>query len=65
MSTEYHRGRHPNAYHEKILNSLIDIDKIANGNKSKFIYYFRFSTISRNNLNDKHLLSFQEILGND
>ena len=47
MPTEYHRGRHTNAYHKLILEDLQNINKIANGNKSKFIYYFNLKVKQR------------------
>ncbi|MGI7541289.1 AHH domain-containing protein [Campylobacter coli] len=31
-----HRGRHPNEYHEYILEKMSKIDKIARGDKVKF-----------------------------
>ncbi|EAK8229305.1 hypothetical protein E7O39_09510, partial [Campylobacter jejuni] len=35
-----HRGRHPNEYHEYILEKMKKIDKIARGDKDKFIKEF-------------------------
>ncbi|EOJ0879636.1 AHH domain-containing protein [Campylobacter jejuni] len=35
-----HRGRHPNEYHEYILEKMSKIDKIARGDKDKFIKEF-------------------------
>ena len=35
-----HQGRHPNAYHEYILDNMQKFDKIANGDKKKFLELF-------------------------
>ncbi|WP_250323688.1 AHH domain-containing protein, partial [Campylobacter lari] len=35
-----HRGRHPNEYHEYILEKMSKIDKIARGDKNKFLKEF-------------------------
>ncbi|EAJ8234237.1 AHH domain-containing protein [Campylobacter coli] len=35
-----HRGRHPNEYHEYILEKMSKIDKIARGDKDKFLKEF-------------------------
>ncbi|BCJ92615.1 hypothetical protein acsn021_01840 [Anaerocolumna cellulosilytica] len=35
-----HQGRHPNAYHDWILEQLQEIDQIANGNKDIFLELF-------------------------
>ncbi|WP_207202698.1 AHH domain-containing protein, partial [Campylobacter jejuni] len=35
-----HRGRHPNEYHEYILEKMKKIDKIARGDKNKFLKEF-------------------------
>ncbi|MGH2306137.1 AHH domain-containing protein, partial [Campylobacter taeniopygiae] len=35
-----HRGRHPNEYHEYILEKMNKIDKIARGDKNKFLKEF-------------------------
>ncbi|WP_146553480.1 AHH domain-containing protein [Rummeliibacillus sp. SL167] len=32
-----HQGRHPNAYHEYVLERLRTFDKIAKGDKEKFL----------------------------
>ena len=55
ISTEYHKGRHTNVYHEKILNSLRDIDKLSNGNRSKFIYYFNLR-VKQGIINDPKII---------
>jgi len=47
MPTEYHREKYNNAYNKLILQYLHNIDKIANGNKSKFIYYFNLKVKQR------------------
>lgn len=39
-STLPHQGRHPNAYHDYILNGIRRIDEIAKGNKNKFLKLF-------------------------
>ncbi|HEF1623617.1 TPA: AHH domain-containing protein [Campylobacter lari] len=35
-----HHGRHPNEYHEYILEKMSKIDKIARGDKNKFLKEF-------------------------
>lgn len=35
-----HQGRHPNEYHEFILESMKQFDEIANGNKEIFLQLF-------------------------
>ncbi|MBE5840494.1 MAG: hypothetical protein E7304_03705 [Butyrivibrio sp.] len=35
-----HQGRHPNAYHEFILDELRNIDLVANGDKGMFLELF-------------------------
>ncbi|MBT0794969.1 AHH domain-containing protein [Campylobacter lari] len=35
-----HRGRHPNEYHEYILEKMSKIDKMARGDKNKFLKEF-------------------------
>lgn len=35
-----HQGRHPNAYHDWILEELQNIDEIANGNRDVFLQMF-------------------------
>ncbi len=35
-----HQGRHPNAYHKYILDNMQKFDKIANGDKKKFLELF-------------------------
>ena len=32
-----HQGRHPNAYHRYVLNNMQRYDRMANGNKAKFL----------------------------
>ncbi|NBJ71721.1 hypothetical protein D1839_20190 [Roseburia sp. 1XD42-34] len=32
-----HQGRHPNAYHEFVLQRIIAFDKVAKGDKEKFL----------------------------
>ena len=32
-----HQGRHPNEYHEYVLNSMKQFDEIAQGNKDVFL----------------------------
>ena len=46
-----HQGRHPNAYHEFILDSMQEIDNIANGDKDIFLelYEKNVKEIIRNN----------------
>ncbi len=46
-----HQGRHPNDYHEFILDQLNDIDAIANGNQDVFLdlYEKRIKNIIKNN----------------
>ncbi|ECK2671482.1 hypothetical protein FQW86_09720, partial [Campylobacter jejuni] len=45
-----HRGRHPNEYHEYILEKMKKIDKIARGDKNKFLKEFeKLNTIRREN----------------
>ncbi|BBU39214.1 MULTISPECIES: AHH domain-containing protein [Aeribacillus] len=35
-----HHGRHPNAYHEYVLSNIRTFDKIAKGDKRKFLRLF-------------------------
>ena len=35
-----HQGRHPNAYHDWILEELQSIDKVAKGNSNVFLELF-------------------------
>lgn len=35
-----HQGRHPNAYHDYILDNMQKFDRIANGDKEKFLELF-------------------------
>ena len=35
-----HQGRHPNEYHEYVLQKMLDFDSIANGDKNKFLQLF-------------------------
>jgi A nuclease family of the HNH/ENDO VII superfamily with conserved AHH len=35
-----HQGRHPNAYHEYVLSNIRTFDKIAKGDKRKFLRLF-------------------------
>jgi len=46
-----HQGRHPNAYHDFILDEMKNIDNIANGNKAIFLdlYESEMKNVIRNN----------------
>lgn len=46
-----HQGRHPNAYHNFILDKMQEIDNIANGNKDVFLglYEKNIKDVIRNN----------------
>lgn len=35
-----HQGRHPNAYHDYMMNALKQIDSIAKGDQAKFLKLF-------------------------
>ncbi|MBE6351289.1 MAG: hypothetical protein E7062_11185 [Spirochaetaceae bacterium] len=35
-----HQGRHPNDYHDFVLDKLIEIDKKSNGDTEKFLEFF-------------------------
>mgnify|MGYP000994994098 CR=1 FL=1 len=35
-----HQGRHPNAYHDWMLEELQSIDKVTNGNRDAFLRMF-------------------------
>ena len=47
-----HQGRHPNAYHDFVLDEMRNIDNIANGNKDIFLdlYVSEIKSIIRDNL---------------
>jgi len=46
-----HQGRHPDAYHEWVLNQLKEIDELTRGDKQKFLdlYEERVKKIVRKN----------------
>ena len=46
-----HQGRHPNAYHEYVLDEMRNIDNIANGNRDIFLelYESEIKSIIRDN----------------
>jgi len=36
-----HQGRHPNDYHDYVLDQMNKFDRIAKGNQDKFLKYFQ------------------------
>lgn len=55
MSTEYHNGRHTNNYHDFVTRELQNIDRLANGSRSKFIYYFNLK-VKQTIINDPKVI---------
>lgn len=48
------RGRHPNAYHDYMLNSIRKIDNVASGNQSVFLS--GFSDLKKEIINNPEML---------
>ena len=56
-----HQGRHPNAYHEYVLDSMKQFDNIAQGDKDIFLKLF---DNLKNNVKSKPDMLYKDYLGN-